>query len=244
MRAGAVAVAAWAWGSVAVTIATLAGVAGTLVAVGAIGEVVAVVPLAARAVGVAAIAVGAAALPALALAVLLDELLPANRATRIAQVLLSASRDVPPLALGVVALGVGLGAGDRHATAVLALLAIPMLAQGARGALRRARRADRLAAVALGASPVQVLLHVVGPAAIPGLAALGLRSLARLVAAAAPVLLADPETASLALRAFHGALSGDLARAGAAVAVLIGVVIALDGLAGVLDRRIAWREAA
>ncbi len=108
--------------------------------------------------------------------------------------------------------------------------ALPLLAQGARGALGRARAADRLAAVALGASRIQVFVRVVWPSAVPALAGVAVRTVARLVAAAAPLLLVDPARGSLA-----GAVVRDAGT---------GRVIGLDAVAGALDRRIRWKERA
>ncbi len=239
-----VAVHAWAWGSVLVTAAVLAAVLGLVLRVAWPVEVLPVLVLAARAVALAGAAVAVAAVPALGIAVALDELAPPGRGVRASQRVLSASRDVPPLALGVVALGVGAVGGLPYALAVLAVYALPLLAQGARGALGRARAADRLAAVALGASRIQVFVRVVWPSAVPALAGVAVRTVARLVAAAAPLLLVDPALGSLAGAVFRDAVTGRVAEAAAGALVLTALVIGLDAVAGALDRRIRWKERA
>lgn len=236
-------IVAWSWGAVLLTGLVLGGV---FVAV-SIESLAADFPL----VGVLlarslALASGGTlvALPfAASLAIALDELPVPGRLRRGVDTTVLLFGGLPPLAVGAGALALNIGNQWIYAVTVLAAFATPSLARGLRRALKRARSGERLSAVALGAAPVQVLVHVVWPAAARPAVGAVLRSVARSLGAAAPLLLIDDSVGYLAVEAVRRTLDGDITTAAAAAIMVLSVVIALHGLAGSLERRVRWRSA-
>lgn len=235
-------IVAWSWGAVLLTGLVLGGV-GTAVSIEASSADLALVGvLLARSLALASCGTLVALPFSASLAIALVELPVPGRLRRGVDASVLIFGGLPPLALGAGALALNLGTHSLYAVAVLAAFATPSLVRGLRRALARARSGERLSAVALGAAPVQVLVHVVWPAAARPAFGAVLRSVARSLGAAAPLLLIDDSVGYLAVEAVRRTLDGDIATAAAAAIMVLAVVIALHGLAGSLERRVSWRS--
>lgn len=244
-RAGWLA-AGWCWASLALTIGVLSFVLVRLVWVATDSvDPMALLGLAqafAIGLGLAVASVGVAALPAVAIAVTLDELLPPGPLVRIGRAFLAVCRQVPPLVVALVVLLVGLGAGHGYALFVLAVIALPGLAEEDRAALGLARRQERIAAASLGLGPLAIVARVVWPSTAPALAAAHVRAVGSIFGAATPLLLVDPSVQALSIVAVRRALGGELAVAAAAVLALLVGVATVHAVAMVVERpsRRAW----
>ncbi|HVL20339.1 MAG TPA: DUF3333 domain-containing protein [Amaricoccus sp.] len=202
----------------------------------------------------------ALALPiGLATAILLEEFAPRNRLTATIEANVNNLAAVPPIVFGLLGLAVliaGFGlprSSPLVAGIVLALMTLPTVVIATRHALRRVPAAIRHAGLALGASRHQVVLHHVLPLALPGILTGAIAALAQALGEAAPLLL-------IGMNAFitsvpHGVTEaattlptqillwadspeqGFVARAAAAIVVLLALLVALNALAVVLRHR-------
>jgi ABC-type phosphate transport system permease subunit len=181
-----------------------------------------------------------------AVAVAVDQALPRGPLRRALSTTVELLEGLPPVVhglLGLIVLAPLLGTGSSPFLALLVLsgVALAPLSRALREALEGALVEERLAAAALGATPLQVLLHVVGPAVRGPLLAATLRVAGRLLGLAAPLLLVlAPGEGVLASEAVHLALAGDIGAAAAATLVLVGLAVGLHALAWPLDRPASW----
>lgn len=194
----------------------------------------------------------------IATAILLEEFAPRNRLTGVLRANINNLAAVPPIVFGLLALAVligGLGlprSSPLVAGIALALMTLPTIVIATRGALLAVPDSVRDAALALGASRHQVVLHHVLPLAMPGILTGAILALAQALGEAAPLLL-------IGMNAFitsvpHGITdaattlptqillwsnspeSGFAARSAAAILVLIATLAALNTLARLLRR--------
>ena len=139
---------------------------------------------------------------------------------------------------------------------VLALMALPLIIIAARNAIRTVPVEQRDAALALGASPMQVTLHHVLPAAFPGMITGAVLALAHVLGETAPLMLIgmvafiasyptswlQPAT-TLPIQIYLWATSPEPAfasKAAAGVVVLLVLVLSLNALAQTARRR--WKH--
>jgi len=139
---------------------------------------------------------------------------------------------------------------------VLALMALPLIIIAARNAIRAVPVEQRDAALALGASPMQVTLHHVLPAAFPGMITGAVLALAHVLGETAPLMLIgmvafktsyptswlQPAT-TLPVQIYLWATSPEPAfasKAAAGVVVLLVLVLTLNALAQTARRR--WKH--
>lgn len=199
----------------------------------------------------------------IAAAVYLEEFAPRNRWTSIIEVNINNLAAVPSVVFGLLGLAVLLNfmGLPRSAPLVggitLALMTLPTVIIVTRAALTAVPPSIREAALGIGASRHQVVLHHVLPLAMPGILTGTIIGLARALGETAPLLLIgmnafitsasggimDPAT-SLPTQIFIWADSperGFLARTSAAILVLLGFLVLMNGLAVYLRRRFEQR---
>ena len=202
----------------------------------------------------------------LATAIFLEEFAPRNRLSAIIEANVNNLAAVPPILFGLLGLAVLIAwlglprSSPLVAGIVLALMTLPTVVIATRHALRRVPAEIRDAGFALGASRHQVLLHHVLPLALPGILTGAIAALAQALGEAAPLLL-------IGMNAFitsvpHGVTEaattlptqillwadspeqGFVARAAAAIVVLLALLVALNALAVVLRHRAERRTPA
>jgi phosphate transport system permease protein len=199
----------------------------------------------------------------IAAAVYLEEFAPKNRWTDLIEVNINNLAAVPSVVFGLLGLALFLGFFGMPRSAplvggiVLSLLTLPTIIIVTRVALTAVPPSIREAALAVGASRHQVVLHHVLPLAMPGVLTGTIIGLARALGETAPLLLIgmnafitsdpggllDPAT-SLPTQIFIWADSperGFVARTSAAILVLIGFLILMNLLAVVLRQRFERR---
>ena len=231
----------WGWASLVVVVTVLAAGLGVLVATAAPGAL----PLLGGSIlhtGPVVLAAVLLAAPfAVTTAVALDQVLPAGNLRDALGLLVAALDGVPALVVGVVGAVLAPALGPAVVIVVLALAIAPSLTVALAAVLDRAEPEERLAAQALGATPLQVLLFVVGPASAKGFAAAGLRALARLVGIAAPLVVLSPEAGlPIAGDIVHRAASGYLAAAATLALGVLALATALRVLSTLIDRPDSW----
>jgi phosphate transport system permease protein len=130
-----------------------------------------------------------------AAAVYLEEFAPKNRLTTIIEVNIANLAAVPSIVFGLLGLAVFLNTFGMPRSAplvggaVLALLSLPIIIIAARAALRAVPPSVREAALALGASRVQVVTHHVLPLALPGILTGTILAMANALGETAPLLM-------------------------------------------------------
>ncbi|MCH2037119.1 MAG: phosphate ABC transporter permease PstA [Rickettsiales bacterium] len=128
-------------------------------------------------------------------AVYLEEFAPKNKLTDIIEVNLNNLAAVPSIVFGLLGLSVYLGffGMPRSAALVggitLALMVLPTIVITTRNSLRAVPSSIRDGALALGASPVQVIIHHTLPLAMPGIMTGTILSVARALGETAPLLM-------------------------------------------------------
>ncbi len=196
-------------------------------------------------------------------AVYLEEFAPRNRWTDIVEVNVNNLAAVPSIVFGLLGLAVFLNFFELPRSAplvgglVLALMTLPTILIAARSAIRSIPPSLREAALAVGASPLQVVMHHVLPLALPGILTGTIIGLARALGETAPLLMIgmvafivdiprgplEPATA-LPVQIFLWADSPErafVAKTSAAILVLIGFLIAMNLAAVVLRNRFERR---
>ena len=232
----------WGWGSLVVVAAgtglglglllASADLTGGAVALGAVGASASLVTAALTlAVGVAAVCASA-----------LELVAPGRRWRRAVEHSLMLVGGVPPIVVGAAIAAVLPGLPVLLAWIALGVLAVPPLVAGFRRVMAAVEPEERLAAAALGATRLQVLLRVVGPASVRGAASEVLRAGVLLFGLAAPLLVvgslpADP----LPLAAVRYAAAGELGVAALMAVVLLAMTVAGGALAAALQRGPTWR---
>ena len=128
-------------------------------------------------------------------AVHLEEFAPKNRWTDLIEVNINNLAAVPSIVFGLLGLAVFLNVFGLPRSAplvggmVLALMTLPTIIIASRAALKSVPPSIRQAAMAMGASPVQVVLHHVLPSAMPGMLTGTIIGMAQALGETAPLLM-------------------------------------------------------
>lgn len=196
-------------------------------------------------------------------AVYLEEFAPQNRWTQLIEVNINNLAAVPSIVFGLLGLAVILnvfGVPRSAALAggiVLALMTLPTIIIAARASLKSVPPSIREAALGLGASPIQTVLHHVLPLAMPGVLTGTIIGMARALGETAPLLMIgmvafivevpdsifDPATV-LPVQVYLWADSPErafLERTSAAIIVLLAFLFLMNALAVLLRRRFERR---
>ncbi len=194
-------------------------------------------------------------------AVYLEEFAPRNRMSDIIEININNLAAVPSVVFGLLALAVFLGWFGMQRSApfvgglTLALMTLPTIIIATRAALKAVPPSIREAALGVGASKQQVVFGHVLPLAMPGILTGTIIGLAQALGETAPLLLIgmnafitaapsgpfDTATA-LPTQIYIWADSperGFVSRTSAAILVLLGFLILMNGLAVFLRRRLA-----
>lgn len=192
-------------------------------------------------------------------AIYLEEFAPKNRLTELIEVNINNLAAVPSIVFGLLGLAVYLSffGLPRSASLVggltLALMVLPTMVITTRLALRAVPPSIRDGARAMGASPLQVVLHHTLPLSVPGMMTGAILSIARALGETAPLLMigmvafiADvpsnflsPATV-LPVQIYLWADSPELAfveRTSAGIIILIALLIMLNMVAVVIRRK-------
>ena len=196
-------------------------------------------------------------------AVYLEEFAPKNRWTDLIEVNINNLAAVPSIVFGLLGLAVFINFFGLPRSAplvgglVLSLMTLPVIIIAGRAALTSVPPSIREAALGMGASKLQMVSHHVLPLAMPGMLTGSIIGMARALGESAPLLMigmvafivdvprgfTDPATvlpvqiylwADLPERAF-------VERTSAAIMVLLGFMILMNGLAIVLRKRFERR---
>ncbi|RIV80844.1 phosphate ABC transporter permease PstA [Aurantiacibacter xanthus] len=128
-------------------------------------------------------------------ALYLEEYAPKNRWTDVIEVSINNLAAVPSIIFGLLGLAVFLAIfpGFRSAPLIggltLALMTMPVIVISGRNAIKAVPPSIRAGALAIGASPVQVVFHHVLPLALPGILTGTIIGMARALGETAPLLL-------------------------------------------------------
>ena len=128
-------------------------------------------------------------------AIYLEEFAPKNRWTEWVEVSINNLAAVPSIIFGLLALAVFINwFGICQASALvggltLALMTMPVIVIASRNAIKAVPPSIRDGALAIGASPVQVVFHHVLPLALPGMLTGTIIGMARALGETAPLLL-------------------------------------------------------
>lgn len=198
-----------------------------------------------------------------AAAVYLEEFAPRNRWTDLIEVNINNLAAVPSIVFGLLGLAVFLNFFGLPRSAplvgglVLTLMTLPTIIIASRAALKAVPPSIREAALAVGASRVQMVVHHVLPLAMPGMLTGAIIGMAQALGETAPLLMIGmqafivdvpsgptaPATA-LPVQIFIWADSperGFVARTSAAILVLIGFLVIMNASAVFLRRRFERR---
>ncbi|HUG62046.1 MAG TPA: phosphate ABC transporter permease PstA [Methylomirabilota bacterium] len=196
----------------------------------------------------------------IAAAIYLEEFAPRNRWTDLIEVNINNLAAVPSIVFGLLGLAVFLNFFGLPRSAplvggmVLALMTLPTMIIVTRASLKSVPPSIREAALGMGASRHQVILHHVLPLALPGILTGTIIGLAQALGETAPLLLIGMNAfitsppgglleASTALptQIFIWADSperGFVSRTSAAIIVLLGFLIVMNGIAVFLRQRL------
>jgi len=195
-----------------------------------------------------------------AAAVYLEEFAPKNRTTDLIEVNINNLAAVPSVVFGLLGLALFLGTfGMPRSTPlvggmVLSLMTLPTIIIATRAALKAVPPSIREAALGVGASKHQVIMHHVLPLAMPGILTGTIIGLAQALGETAPLLLVgmnafittppsgilDPATA-LPAQIYSWADSperGFTSRTSAAILVLLTFLILMNAVAIILRQRL------
>ncbi|RDE07004.1 phosphate ABC transporter permease PstA [Sphingomonas aracearum] len=196
-------------------------------------------------------------------ALYLEEYAPRNRWTDLIEVSINNLAAVPSIIFGLLGLALFLNTLGLPRSAplvgglTLALMTMPVIVIAGRNAIKGVPPSIRDAALAVGASPVQVVFHHVLPLALPGILTGTIIGMARALGETAPLLmigmrafvaappdrLTDPATA-LPVQIFlwsDEVNRGFVEKTSAAILVLLFVLLAMNGLAVYLRNRLETR---
>ena len=194
-----------------------------------------------------------------ATAVYLEEFAPSNRWTDMIEVNINNLAAVPSIVFGLLGLAVFINffglprSSPLVGGLVLTLMTLPVIIIAGRSALKAVPPSIREAALGVGASHMQTVLHHVFPLAIPGMLTGAIIGMARALGESAPLLMIgmvafivdvprsvmDPATV-LPVQIYLWADSperGFVERTSAAILVLLGFLIVMNGLAVYLRKR-------
>jgi len=186
-------------------------------------------------------------------AVYLEEYAPENRLTQLIEVNVNNLAAVPSIVYGLLGLAIFLGFMNMPRSAplvggfTLALMTLPTIIISGRAALKAVPPSIREAAIGIGASPMQVVLHHTLPSAMPGILTGTILGMARAMGETAPLLmigmvafvvdipqgLTDAATA-LPVQVYLWADSPERAfveKASGAIMVLLALLIVMNGAA-------------
>ena len=198
-----------------------------------------------------------------ATAVYMEEFAPRNRWTDLIEVNINNLAAVPSIVFGLLGLAVFINFFGLPRSAplvgglVLTLMTLPTIIIASRAALAAVPPSIREAALGMGASRMQMVVHHVLPLAMPGVLTGTIIGMARALGETAPLLmigmvafivdvpksLTDPATA-LPVQIYLWVDSPERAfveRTSAAIMVLLGFLIAMNALAVYLRRRLERR---
>ncbi len=198
-----------------------------------------------------------------AAAIYLEEFAPKNRWTTIIEVNINNLAAVPSIVFGLLGLAVFLNFFGLNRSApyvggmVLALMTLPTIIIASRAALRAVPPSIREAALGIGASKLQTVLHHVLPLAMPGIMTGTIIGMAQSLGETAPLLMigmvafvvdipggfSDPATV-LPVQIFMWADFPEPAfeqRTSAAILVLLGFLILMNALAVILRKKFERR---
>jgi phosphate transport system permease protein len=196
-------------------------------------------------------------------ALYLEEYAPQNRWTDLIEVSINNLAAVPSIIFGLLGLAVFLNTFHlpRSAAIVggltLALMTMPVIVIAGRNAIKSVPPSIRDAALAVGASPVQVVFHHVLPLALPGILTGTIIGMARALGETAPLLmigmrafiaspperLTDPSTV-LPVQIFlwsDQVNRGFVEKTSAAIIVLLVFLLAMNGVAIYLRNKFETR---
>ncbi|WP_244489602.1 phosphate ABC transporter permease PstA [Sphingomonas yabuuchiae] len=196
-------------------------------------------------------------------ALYLEEIAPKNRWTDMIEVSINNLAAVPSIIFGLLGLAVFLGTFGLPRSAplvgglTLALMTMPVIVIAGRNAIKAVPPSIRDAALAVGASRVQVIFHHVLPLALPGILTGTIIGMARALGETAPLLmigmrafiaapprgLTDPATV-LPVQIFLWSDQVDrgfIEKTSAAIIVLLVFLLAMNGLAIYLRNRFETR---
>lgn len=196
-------------------------------------------------------------------ALYLEEFAPRNRWTDLIEVNINNLAAVPSIVFGLLGLAVFLNFFGLPRSVpmvggmVLALMTLPTIIIAGRAAFASVPPSIREAALGIGASRMQTVTHHVLPLAMPGILTGAIIGMARALGETAPLLMIgmvafivdiphtpfDPATV-LPVQIFLWVDSPERAfveRTSAAILVLLGFLIAMNGLAVILRRRFERR---
>lgn len=128
-------------------------------------------------------------------AVYLEEYAPRNRWTDLIEVSINNLAAVPSIIFGLLGLAVFLNFFNMPRSApivgglTLALMTMPVIVIASRNAIKAVPPSIRDAALAMGASPVQVVFHHVLPLAMPGVLTGAIIGMARALGETAPLIM-------------------------------------------------------
>ncbi|MDX5593142.1 phosphate ABC transporter permease PstA [Pseudovibrio sp. SPO723] len=198
-----------------------------------------------------------------AAAIYLEEFAPKNRWTHLIEVNINNLAAVPSIVFGLLGLAVFLNAFGLPRSApivggmVLALMTLPTIIIASRAALKAVPPSIREAALGVGASRLQAVLHHVLPLAMPGIFTGTIIGMAQALGETAPLLMigmvafivdipggpVDPSTV-LPVQIFMWADFPEPAfqqKTSAAIMVLLGFLITMNAIAIVLRKRFERR---
>ena len=196
-------------------------------------------------------------------ALYLEEYAPRNRWTDLIEVSINNLAAVPSIIFGLLGLAVFLGTFHLPRSAplvgglTLALMTMPVIVIAGRNAIKAVPPSIRDAALAVGASPVQVVFHHVLPLALPGILTGTIIGMARALGETAPLLMigmrafiaappadvTDPATV-LPVQIFlwsDEVSRGFVEKTSAAIIVLLLFLLAMNGLAIYLRNKFETR---
>ena len=196
-------------------------------------------------------------------ALYLEEYAPRNRWTDLIEVSINNLAAVPSIIFGLLGLAVFLGTFHLPRSAplvggfTLALMTMPVIVIAGRNAIKAVPPSIRDAALAVGASPVQVVFDHVLPLALPGILTGTIIGMARALGETAPLLmigmrafiaappsrLTDPATV-LPVQIFlwsDDVNRGFVEKTSAAIIVLLVFLLAMNGIAIYLRNRFETR---
>jgi phosphate transport system permease protein len=192
-------------------------------------------------------------------AIYLEEFAPKNRFTQIIEININNLAAVPSIVFGLLGLAVFLNFFGLPRSAplvggmVLALMTLPTIIIAGRAALKSVPPSIRQAAIGLGASPMQTLMHHTLPLAMPGMLTGTILGMAQALGETAPLLMigmvafivdipggvTDPATV-MPVQIYLWSDSPERAfveRTSGAILVLMAFLITMNALAVVLRKR-------
>jgi len=196
-------------------------------------------------------------------AVYLEEFAPESRWTDLVEININNLAAVPSVIFGLLGLSIFLGALGLTRSApivgglVLAIRTLPIIIISARAALAAVPPSIRQAAMAIGASPLQVVNHHVLPVAMPGIMTGTIIGMAQALGETAPLLMIgmvafvvdvptglDSPSTVLPVQIFLWADAPERAfveKTAGAIIILLAFLISMNGLAVWLRHRFEKR---